>query len=136
MAFDTSGRVVAVVERTNSPAEHCFSKAKRKLRRRLGCASLGRDMQDQPAQAALAANLLDQRCVQVLCGTLDQLPTAFASVGQPCPSHASLGLARSGYRTAPTDPQVEVNSVTGSTQSVPHLASLPASPQSVRPSQV
>ena len=50
-ARDDAGRVVAVVARTNNPAEHFFSQAKRKLRRRLGRAHLGRDMQDQPAEA-------------------------------------------------------------------------------------
>ena len=94
VAFDASGQVVAVVERTNNPAEHCFSNAKRQLRRRLGRANLGRDMQDQPAQAALAANLLDERYVQALCGTLDQLPAAFASVGQTCLAQAMPVLDR------------------------------------------
>ena len=57
-ARDGDGRILAVVERTNNVAEHFFAVAKQKLRRRLGRAHLGRDMQDQPAQAALAANLL------------------------------------------------------------------------------
>ena len=48
----------------------------------------------------------------------------------PCPSHASPGPPPSGFRTAPTDPQLGVNSVTGPTQPVPHLASLSATPQS------
>ena len=46
LARDEEGRVVAVVERTNNPAEHFFSQTKRELRRRLGRAHLGRDMQD------------------------------------------------------------------------------------------
>ena len=46
LARDEEGRVVAVVERTNNPAEHFFSQAKRELRRRLGRAHLGCDMQD------------------------------------------------------------------------------------------
>lgn len=82
IARDAAGRVVAVVERTNNPAEQFFSQAKRKLRRRLGRAHLGRDMQDQPAQAALAANLLDPHYVEIVCGTLDELPRAFAALEQ------------------------------------------------------
>ena len=82
IARDAAGRVVAVVERTNNPAEQFFSQAKRKLRRRLGRAYLGRDMQDQPAQAALAANLLDPHYVEIVCGTLDELPRAFAALEQ------------------------------------------------------
>ena len=94
VAFDTSGQVVAVVERTNNPAEHCFPNAKLQLHRRLGRVNLGRDMQDQPGQAALAADLLDERYVQALCGTLDQLPSAFASVGQTCLAQAMPVLDR------------------------------------------
>ena len=43
---------------------------------------LGRDMQDQPAEAALFANLLDPHYVRILCGTLDELPHAFAQLVQ------------------------------------------------------
>ena len=88
LARDAEGRVLAVVERTNNPAEHFFSQAKRELRRRLGRAHLGRDMQDQPAQVALTANLRDADYVTILCGTLDELPRAFAD------------LVRSGQATA------------------------------------
>ncbi len=80
VAHDESGRLVAVVERTNNPAEHCFASAKRRLRRRLGHANLGRAMQDQPAQAALTANLRDPQYVKILCGTLEGLPRAFAEL--------------------------------------------------------
>ena len=75
-----AGRVLAVVERTNHVAEHFFAIAKQKLRRRMGRAHLGRDMEDQPAQAALAANLLCPESVRIACGTLDRLPQAFAEL--------------------------------------------------------
>ena len=51
-------------------------------RRRLGRARLGRDIQDQSAQAALAANLLDPHFVQIVCGTLNELPRTFAVLEQ------------------------------------------------------
>ena len=70
---DAAAQVVAAVARTYNPAEQFFSQAKRKLRRRLGRTHLGQDMQDQPAEAALAANLLDPRYVRIVCGTLDDL---------------------------------------------------------------
>ncbi len=82
------------MERTNNPAEHRFGSAKRKLRRRLGRANLGRDMQDQPAEAALAANLLDKRYVRLLCGTLDELPKAFANLVQSGAATARPALDR------------------------------------------
>ena len=80
VARDPGGRVLAVVERTNNVAEHFFATSKQKLRRRLGRAHLGRDMEDQPAQAALAANLLCPDYVRIVCGTLDRLPQAFAAL--------------------------------------------------------
>ena len=58
---------MAVVARTNNPAEQFSSQVKRKLRRQLRRAQLGRD---QLAQAALAANLPEPRSVEVVCGTL------------------------------------------------------------------
>ena len=80
VARDEAGRAVAVVDRTNHVIEQFLAIAKQGLRRRLGRAHLGRDPEDQPAQTALAANLRHPDYVQVLCGTLDQLPQAFAGL--------------------------------------------------------
>ena len=80
MARGAGGRVLAVVERTNNIAENFFATSKQKLRRRLGRAHLGREMEDQPAQAALTANLLCPDFVCIVCGTLDRLPRAFAAL--------------------------------------------------------
>jgi len=79
---DEDGKIIAVVERTNNLAEHYFGTDKQKLRRRLGRAHLGRDLEDQPAQAALASNLRHPDYVRVLCGSLEHLPAAFAGVDQ------------------------------------------------------
>jgi hypothetical protein len=62
--------------------EHFFGAEKQKLRRRVGRAHLGRDLEDQPAQAALAANLRHPHYVRVVCGSLDNLPTAFAQLDE------------------------------------------------------
>ncbi len=80
VARDNTGKIVAVVERTNNVAEHFFGADKQRLRRRLGRAHLGRDLEDQPAQAALVANLRHLDYVQIVCGTLDRLPQAFAEL--------------------------------------------------------
>ena len=80
VARDPAGRAVAVVDRTNNVIEQSFAIAKQGLRRRLGRTHLGRDLEDQPAQVALAANLMHPDYLQVLCGTLDQLPRAFAEL--------------------------------------------------------
>ena len=90
VARDAAGRAVAVVDRTNNVIEQSFAVAKRGLRRRLGRTHLGRDLEDQPAQVALAANLKHPDYVQVVCGTLDQLPRAFAELDR----HEPLGPPR------------------------------------------
>ncbi|MCG6859702.1 MAG: hypothetical protein LJE70_00200 [Chromatiaceae bacterium] len=79
---DEDGKIIAVVERTNNLSEHYFGTDKQKLRRRLGRVHLGRDPEDQPAQAALASNLHHGDYVRVLCGSLEHLPTAFAEADQ------------------------------------------------------
>ena len=71
---------MAVVDRTNDVFEQFFGKAKLGLRRRLGRTHLGRNMEDQPAQTCLTPNLRHPDCVQILCGTPDQLPQAFAQL--------------------------------------------------------
>jgi len=55
---------------------------KQKLRRRLGRVHLGRDLENQPAQAVLVANLRHADYVRVLCGSLEHLPIAFAELDQ------------------------------------------------------
>jgi len=77
---DEDGRVLAVVARTNNALEHLFGGHKQELRRRLGRAHLARDLQQQPAQAALVRNLRHPDYVRVLCGSLDDLPDAFAEL--------------------------------------------------------
>ena len=68
-----------MVERTNNVAEHFFGQQKQC--RRLGRAQVGRDLEDQPAHAALVANLTRADYVRVLCGSLENLPAAFAALG-------------------------------------------------------
>jgi hypothetical protein len=80
---DEDGTILAVVERTDNVPEHFFGAEKQKLRRRVGRAHLGRDLEDQPAQAALVANLQHPEYVRVVCGSLDNLPTVFAQLDEP-----------------------------------------------------
>jgi hypothetical protein len=79
---DEDGTILAVVERTDNVPEHYFGAEKRKLRRRLGRAHLGRDLEDQPAQAALVANLQHPEYVRVACGSLDNLAAALADLDE------------------------------------------------------
>ena len=102
VARDEAGRALAVVHRTNNVLEQFFGAAKQGLRRRVGRAHLGRDLEDQPAQVALTANLRHPDYVRILCGTLEKLPQAFAQLdGQPC-----TGPQEAGCGTAPKEPGV------------------------------
>ena len=96
---DDNGSVIAVVERTNNTDEHFFGKEKQQLRRRVGRAHLGRDLEDQPAQAALVSNLRHPDYVQILCGSLDNLPNAFANLDEQELSEANP-LVRSNRDTS------------------------------------
>ena len=91
VARDEAGRALQVVDRTNNAIKHFFGIAKQGLRRRVGRAHLGHDLEDQPAQVALTANLRHPDYVHILCGTLDRLPQAFAQLdGQPCAGPSRL----------------------------------------------
>jgi len=87
---DEDGTVIAVVERTNNIPEHFFGDEKQGLRRRVGRASLGRDMEQQPAQVAYVPNLRRPDYVRVLCGSLDNLPAAFAELDADKPTPVIL----------------------------------------------
>lgn len=76
------GEVLSVTKRTNNTSEHFFGREKQGLRRRLGKAHLARDLQQQPSQVTYVANLRHQDYVRVLCGSLENLPNAFASLSE------------------------------------------------------
>ena len=78
--LDADGRVLAVVDRTNNVLEQFFGDGKRRLRRRVGRANLGLDLEQQPAQVALAANLRSPEYVRAVCGSPAHLPAAFAEL--------------------------------------------------------
>lgn len=91
-----------MVARTNFIAENFFGDLKHDERRRSGHKNLGHDLELMPAEAALVRNLERQDYVSIVCGTLDQLPVAFAKMdhndeqkereGIPTESHdAELG---------------------------------------------
>lgn len=77
---DDDGSVLAIVARTNNVLEQFFGKGKQQLRRRVGRANLGQDLEQQPPQVMLVANLEHPEYVRVLCGSLANLPAAFAGL--------------------------------------------------------
>ena len=79
---DEDGTIVAVVERTDNVPGHFFGDQKQKLRRRVGRAHLGRDLENQPAQVALVANLQHTDYVRIVCGSLENLAPTFAELDE------------------------------------------------------
>ena len=74
------GETIRLVDRTNNSLEGFFHGMKHGERRRSGRKNLTRDFEDLPAAAALAQNLNHADYVELLCGTLDKLPSTFAKL--------------------------------------------------------
>jgi hypothetical protein len=70
------------MSRTNFLAENFFGTLKHDERRRSGRKNLTQDLEHLPAEAALVYNLEHADYVSLLCGSLDRLPEAFASLDQ------------------------------------------------------
>jgi hypothetical protein len=69
-----------LVDRTNNVDESWFHGLKHAERRRSGRKILTQDLEQLPAAAALARNLLRPDYVELLCGSLDHLPGVFAEL--------------------------------------------------------
>jgi len=76
----TVGGGIRLVERTNVMLESFFHEIKHGERRRSGRKVLTQDFEQLPAAAVLARNLTKPDYVTILCGTLDDLPHAFAQL--------------------------------------------------------
>jgi len=90
------GGGVRLVSRTNNLEETLFRDMKHGERRRSGRRNLAQDFETLPPGAALLQNLRRPDYVAVLCGTLDDLPAAFARLDAQ-----RLDAARSRAPTAP-----------------------------------
>lgn len=75
-----AGGGIRLVERTNVLLESFFHEIKHGERRRSGRKILTQDFERLPAAAVLARNLTKPDYVTILCGTLDDLPHAFAQL--------------------------------------------------------
>jgi len=75
---DQLGGGIRLVDRTNNILEGFFHTMKHGERRRSGRKNLAQDFERLPPAAALAANLTRSDYVSIICGSLDQLPQAFA----------------------------------------------------------
>jgi hypothetical protein len=74
------GGGIRVVARTNNLLESLFHRMKHGERRRSGRKRLTDDFEHLPAEAALAQNLSKPDYVEILCGSLEKLPDAFAAL--------------------------------------------------------
>ena len=77
---EANGGGVRLVDRTDLPLEGFFHGVKHGERRRSGRKILTQDLANFPAAAILATNLAKSDYVAALCGSLDHLPAAFASL--------------------------------------------------------
>lgn len=75
-----AGGGVRLVERTNNLEENFFRRMKQRERRRSGRKVLTQDLEHLPPEAALVPNLEREDYVEVLCGSLENLPRAFAQL--------------------------------------------------------
>jgi hypothetical protein len=75
---DSAGGGIRLVERTNTILEGFFHTLKHGERRRSGRKILTQDLEQLPPAAALAFNLTRPDYVEIVCGSLDRLPRAFA----------------------------------------------------------
>jgi len=89
---ECAGGGVRLVKRTNNLLENFFGLMKHAERRRSGRKNLTHDLEQLPAQAALVKNLNDPDYVNIVCGTLDRLPEAFAQLDseQHCKSQKDV----------------------------------------------
>jgi hypothetical protein len=73
-----AGGGIRLVDRTNNAIETQFHTLKHGERRRSGRKVLTQDFEKLPPAAALAANLVHDDYVSIVCDSLDRLPEAFA----------------------------------------------------------
>jgi len=77
---DTIGGGVRLVERTNILIEGFFKRLKHGERQRSGRKNLTQDLEHLPAAAALVYNLNREDYVRIVCGSIENLPMAFAQL--------------------------------------------------------
>jgi hypothetical protein len=89
---ESAGSCIRLVSRTNETAENFFKELKHDERRRSGRKNLGQDLENLPAEAALARNLEHDDYVWLLCGSLDRLPEAFFELDRNERTNELLGV--------------------------------------------
>jgi hypothetical protein len=101
-----AGGGIRLVERTNNPAERFFKDLKKGERQRCGRKNLTQDFETLPAGAAIVKNLLDDDYVEILCGSIDRLPEAFAELDEQKRRDRNIGIASPSFRLDAAIPEV------------------------------
>jgi hypothetical protein len=96
------GMEVRLVDRTNNLLENFFGTMKRGERRRSGRKILTQDLERLPPEAALACNLKQADYVEVLCGSLDLLPEAFAHLDAQRRTSELAGHGKKPFQMEPS----------------------------------
>ena len=99
-----AGGGIRLVARTNVKLESFFHEIKHGERRRSGRKILTQDFEQLPASAVLARNLTKPDYVALLCGTLEDLPHAFAQLDAADRSLSLPARLRAAASTAIGDP--------------------------------
>jgi len=107
---ESAGGGIRIVARTNNLLESFFHRMKHGERRRSGRKVLTDDFENLPAEAALAFNLTKPDYVKIVCGSLEELPNAFADLDLAKRSLA-LGTHPSARRPAVEEPQADYASL-------------------------
>ncbi len=100
------GGGVRLVDRTNNSLEGFNRALKQGERRRSGRKILSDDFEHLPAEAALVRNLLCPDYVKILCGSLDQLPQAFAELDASKRRSALAARQQSRSASPPDTPEI------------------------------
>jgi hypothetical protein len=82
LSVSVSDKRYLMVQRTNNLSERFFRRVKRFERRISGKKRLNREVDALPPQALLVFNLKTPRYVELVCGSLEQLPQAFADLAR------------------------------------------------------
>ena len=92
------------LDRTNNLLEGFFHKVKHGERRRSGRKVLTYDFERLLPEAALALNLMRPDYVELLCGSLDKLPQAFAELDAE--QRSAKSTASKSIAARPNEPQL------------------------------
>ena len=92
---EIAGKQTRLVNRTNFLLENRFKHMKHGERRRSGRRILTQDLEHLPAESALVYNLTFDDYVSIVCGSLDQLPEAFAQLDRDQQRKTLMGMASS-----------------------------------------